>query len=654
MLTLSIYNNGMRRNFGTYLLAFFIILGSSFPLRAVEIVPASLQDIFNAMGPDAFGLAITADALPDLFTLTANRVEENPKQFTVEKPYTSGRWKGGKAVIEYARDLSYTLVSVYDKDGERQRIYSVSTKYTEHVARLKRHRHESAPSTSEAQSPRNASETEETEVVSVPDATSSRSYSSTSGQTSEPKSGYEWDDAKGAYVPAANSASTVEIVEEQPSKSPAAASAVETPATQTKSSATPPHKHHHHHVETETVSVPAATPSTSSDDQSAPVSHKSSQSAPAKVKVDNTVWVERQPADEEIVVESPPPKKQQSAVISVPVSPANPPAQVTSVNAPVQQASPPPAAPQDQWVPQEVQGKTDHSNDVTVAANPVVAVAVPSEDELLNSPAVPTTRSASAASSPATRSHPPASPVSDETTSVSNETRVAAAVPTTEEEPTAAAQNNSGPDTSEGDSWVPKKTPKPEVVASAEPADTEQEPVRVAMAARPAPVDNSVDNLLRIAGQGSGVPHESDTWVPSKTRSVNAEADIDREVAQVRAQEKQQAVVHKVVKIKQDINNPEEGVLPVSTFEKFSGPMYGRHREYERRFFPGKKAHAKVPDYNFYVDEVDRKKEIHNVYFYVHQKGKGPRLVAVERHVKVSFLGNYDIDKEDKGKLTTY
>ena len=31
---------------------------------------------------------------------------------------------GGKVVIEYARDLSYTLVSVYDKAGNRQRIYS--------------------------------------------------------------------------------------------------------------------------------------------------------------------------------------------------------------------------------------------------------------------------------------------------------------------------------------------------------------------------------------------------------------------------------------------------------------------------------------------------------------------------------------------------
>ncbi len=108
------------------------------------------------------------------------------------------------------------------------------------------------------------------------------------------------------------------------------------------------------------------------------------------------------------------------------------------------------------------------------------------------------------------------------------------------------------------------------------------------------------------------------------------------------------------MKVRSDINNPEEGVLPVSTFEKFSGPMYGRHREYERRFYPGKKSKSGSLDHDFYVEEIDRKKEIHNVYFYKHQKGKPPKLVAVERHEKVSFLGNYDIDKEDKGKISTY
>ncbi len=137
----------------------------------------------------------------------------------------------------------------------------------------------------------------------------------------------------------------------------------------------------------------------------------------------------------------------------------------------------------------------------------------------------------------------------------------------------------------------------------------------------------------------------------------NAEArcpELNKELSRIQAQEKAQAVPKPMPKVRRDVNNPEEGVLPVSTFEKFSGPMYGRHREYERRFFPGKKNKATVSDYDFYVDEVDRKKEIHNVYFYKHQKAKAPKLVAVERHEKVSFLGNYDIEKEDKGKISAY
>jgi hypothetical protein len=132
----------------------------------------------------------------------------------------------------------------------------------------------------------------------------------------------------------------------------------------------------------------------------------------------------------------------------------------------------------------------------------------------------------------------------------------------------------------------------------------------------------------------------------------NPDVEIDAELARVRKEEKKP--VKRTVKVKKDINNPEEGVLPVSSFEKFAGSMYGRHREYERRFFPGKRPHASAPDHDFYVDEVDRKKETHNVYYYKHEKGKAPKLVGVEHHEQVSFLGNYDIDKEDKGKLSTY
>jgi hypothetical protein len=73
--------------------------------------PASVNDILSALGPDARGLQINDQVIPDLFTLTASRIEEDPKSFFVQQPYESDRWMGGRIVIEYARDLSYTLVT---------------------------------------------------------------------------------------------------------------------------------------------------------------------------------------------------------------------------------------------------------------------------------------------------------------------------------------------------------------------------------------------------------------------------------------------------------------------------------------------------------------------------------------------------------------
>src|SRR5579864_2917132 len=71
---------------------------------------ASYQEIISAMGPDALGLQFDPDTLPDISTLTMSRFEDKSQNFIVEHPYTSGRWRGGKAVVEYARDLSYALV----------------------------------------------------------------------------------------------------------------------------------------------------------------------------------------------------------------------------------------------------------------------------------------------------------------------------------------------------------------------------------------------------------------------------------------------------------------------------------------------------------------------------------------------------------------
>jgi len=158
-----------------------------------------MQDIAIAMGPDAKGLHISQEALPDLFALTASRIEENPKQFIVEQPYVEGRWQGGKAVIEYARDLSYTLVSVYDKTGHRQRIYSVRTKFTEHAARQQ----------TRSSSPSSGSNEPDLVAVPVPDMPASQQtmpanrLARSSAPGAAANGSFEWDEAKGAYVPSA-------------------------------------------------------------------------------------------------------------------------------------------------------------------------------------------------------------------------------------------------------------------------------------------------------------------------------------------------------------------------------------------------------------------------------------------------------------------
>ena len=274
-------------------------------LLAVDIVPASMQDIVGALGPDAKGLNISQEALPDLFSLTASRIEENPKQFIVQEPYLDGRWKGGKAVIEYARDLSYTLVSVYDKDGHRQRIYSVRTKFTEHVA----HQEAQAPAPEAENVPQETptsppvptpAPTPTPAAVSQPVAVVSSQKSGTpaaSLKVGESNAGYEWDEAKGTYVPSAKPADVIAVV---PEATPAAASA-----------AAPAPKHHrrHHHEETTVVSAHATTPTSAASTPAGnspatgslnggvwlPSKPKTSDSSAATVKVANTTWVERTP-----------------------------------------------------------------------------------------------------------------------------------------------------------------------------------------------------------------------------------------------------------------------------------------------------------------------------------------------------------------------
>jgi hypothetical protein len=610
----------------------WLIAGS---VAAIEIVPATMQDIVNALGPDAKGLRLPQESLPDLFTLTASRIEENANKFIVEERYASGRWKGGKAVIEYARDLSYTLVSIYDKEGHRQRIYSVSTSFSSHISQAQASPERRVEPPTDNSSPQPAAATGMGGRRSSPPMQTAKN--------DDKKINFEWNDNKGAYVPVEESGA-VPPMDEVPASAPASASVQ-------KQAPPPASTRHKRRRPSQESTVAAERPA-------------------AKVKVGNTTWVEKSP---DVTPESTPPPERRHRH-EAPATVPEPPVVVASVPS---QKSAEATSSKDQWIPKSIRepariAALPSADDRINTVKRLEESEVPSTEELINGPEAKTEKAPPVAAhpravsaevrykapTPAPTPTPPPTPAPPPAPA-KYAPPVAVSVPTensvpSTEELMADKPGVTGPDTSASDSWTPKPVPKPVVTEQAE--SERQEPVKVAMLPKQAPMDNSVENLLKISDQSkSMMPHESEAWVPKKAPPVvHSEVDLNKELTRIQQQEKMKAATKEAPRIKSDVNNPEEGVLPVSSFEKFSGPMYGRHREYERRFVAGKQKSAKVPEHDFYVDEVDRKKEIHNVYFYVHQKGKAPKLVAVERHDQVTFLGNYDIEKENKGKISTY
>lgn len=574
----------MKRAAGTFF-SLALITGAIAIAIAKQYTGATFQDIMSAMGTDALGLEISADKLPDIATLKESRFDDQADKFIVEHPYTGGRWKGGHARVEYARDLSYAIISVYDKQGKRQRIYSVKARPSEEsddlVAAVN-----AAGHTSPAEEPVSPPEPPQTPPQSPP--------APSAAQASQPQT-------------------------QAPTPTP-------TPA--------PAKKKHHHRsgvaVEQSVagttpgsdVWVPVAQPSETDNSaqavvkaqKSAPASSASSSEAVPQSPVAGFVWDENLGA---YVPASGGGSSQPAVQETVPVIAAAPANSASSV-------TPTPPAK-------------------------VVAVDVPSTDELLGTSGSNTTspaaspspvKSTPAKSAPAVPASPPEVPQNDQALIAKAKKDLQAAE---QESPSSSNDNGTGPDTSESDQWVPKP-----VKVAAAPEPVVPQPVQVAMIPKAAPPDASIDNLLKISGQNpAAAAADSDAWVPKNTKLPKADADVIAQLNQIKAQKPAPAPV---VKINRDINNPEAGVLPVNSFEKFVGPRYGRHREYERRLMFGKKPNSKVKDYDFYVDEVDRKKEIHNVYYY--KKGKVPKLVAVEKHYSVTFLSNYDVDKEDKGKIS--
>lgn len=573
---------------------------------AQRAIGASFQDIMSAMGPDALGLDISPETLPDISELALSRLNDDQDKFIVENPYTGGRWKGGKAVIEYARDLSYAMISIYDKNGHRQRIYSVTARppapspeqappdetlaqreaeqmspddrhvlvYTSNeseyspgsgeVARLPRPSSVStveevaAPTTPESTPTKPSAQTRVSQASAARTTPVSKSVSvakAESESVATPTSGFVWDDDKQAYVPAGG----------------AAASAAESESTSSTPSS-PHHRRRHKHppAPTEATQVAMVPP-------------------PAGGGV---VWDDNKQT-------------------YVPAGGGS--SETSSAAAPVK-ATEVAMTPKANSMPAAAPGSASLKED-----------SVPSTEELLGT-ASPVLSASSSQPPP----HPKAVPAADQ-----------ALIAQASKEAAQEEASNTGPDTSASDQWVPKPMKAPKV---------REEPVQVAMAPAASPVtkpyDSTVANVTPLSPQAAAA--ESDAWVPRKTVLAPADADIRKELSQLKSQ---RPAEHKpVVKINHDINNPEAGVLPVNSFEKFSGPRYGRHREYERRLYFGKKPKSPVQGYDFYVDEVDRKKEIHNVYYY--RKGKVPKLVAVEKHDRVTFMENYDVDKEDKGKIS--
>ena len=207
----------------------------------------------------------------------------------VQEPYLSGHWKGGKAIIEFARDLSYTVVSIYDKQGTRQRIYSVRTSFSEHVQQLKETASAPVPvpvPVPETAPPETRPAPQPETPPPTPSVTSNSTRMASATKGVEPKTSYEWDESKGAYVPLAVSATVSE---------PAAEAETQKPVYTHPENAGTPSAAPSHEERTVVAKVPAkaAPPANDYEEVWVRVTPRPSQSSASKVKVDSTTWVER-------------------------------------------------------------------------------------------------------------------------------------------------------------------------------------------------------------------------------------------------------------------------------------------------------------------------------------------------------------------------
>jgi hypothetical protein len=200
----------------------------------------------------------------------------------------------------------------------------------------------------------------------------------------------------------------------------------------------------------------------------------------------------------------------------------------------------------------------------------------------------------------------------------------------------------------ESDQWTPK--PAPATPSDAELGITNLEDISGKRAGRPKKVSDDMAGMSDAVKSGGQVGEGSEAWEPKST-SQKLSAKEEQQLAMANNL-KPNVGASRPVKVNRDVNNPEEGVLPFYSLEKYSGAQYGRHREFERKVIYKQNKKSPVKGYDFYIDEVDRKQEKHYLYYYkLDPKTKKSKLIATEKHEQVTFLGNYDIGSEDKGKI---
>lgn len=199
----------------------------------------------------------------------------------------------------------------------------------------------------------------------------------------------------------------------------------------------------------------------------------------------------------------------------------------------------------------------------------------------------------------------------------------------------------------ESDTWKPKGP-------SATPTDAELGlvPLEGAPGSKVARKPGVVDDMVPMSDavkRGGQVNQGGEQWSPTASAKLSPQEQQQLAMTNNLKPVSQRPAI---VKVNRDVNNPEEGVKPFYSLEKYSGPQYGRHREFERRVIYKQNTKTSVKGYDFYIDEVDRKQEKHYLYYYrVDPKTKKAKLIATEKHEKVTFLSNYDIGSEDKGKI---